>query len=229
MTLPTDFASFASGWNFTEANYSTPGSGGGTFPNLVSGQQVATRGATAPTFSSKGTGGTNLEGVLFAGASGSRISFDWLYGQEATLLLIGSFPSNNYQHLFGCSETGTARWTVATSSNKLYHGFNNFNGSASSTNNITTNVPFVGVVGWSPVSMKGYTQLNSTTAVETAMPSPIGLFLSHWDAIFGGTTTGNAENGAWLARALIFNRCLFQSDNTNLQSLITTEMASIGL
>lgn len=227
MTLPTDFASFASGWDFTEDNYSTPGVGGGSFANLVSGQQAVVAGSSTPSFTTKSA--NNVEGWVFDGTSNSRLSFDWIYGTSTTLLLIGSFPSTAYQHLFGCAETGTTRWSMYTSSNKIANAFNNFAVTCTTANNITAGTPFVATLGWSKKTWKGYIQLNDGTTAEVVNPTINGGFLTHWLAIFGGSQTANAVSGAWLARALIFNRCLFVDDNTNLQSLIDTEMASIGL
>lgn len=229
MTLPTDFASFASGWNFNSANYSTPGSGGGTYANLVSGQQPLTRGATSPVHSSKGTGGTNLEGMEFTGAVGGICTLDDIYGQERTLLLIGALSGTD-AYFFGSTETGTARYSAGIAGSKAATYFSNWGYSAASSNNRTVDVPFVATFGWCPQNMLGYAQLNDTTpAGQTSLATMNGAFCSHWDSCFGRTRTVYADSGVWIARALIFNRCLFYSDNAALQSLIDTEMASIGL
>lgn len=223
MTLPTDFDSFASGWNFTSSGYSAGGSGSGTWTNLVSGQGVATQGSLAPTFATK----AGLSGAVFAGSANEEITIDWPFGQECTIVVTctaQTFAATRY--LMGTTANNDwAMWVHTGGEGRVL--VDRFGLGVYSTNSATADTPYIYTATFSPMEQKIYSQVNDTTANTATLSNRNSYYPEYPTVTIGQTNTG--RHLGWVARVLIFNRALHYRDNTNLQALIATEMDNIGL
>jgi hypothetical protein len=230
MTLPTDFDSFAMGFDLTAANYSTPGSGGGTFANLVAGQDAWTAGSNVPSFITKSGSGWSLEGMDFNNSINDLIQGRMRVIGECTIVAIAEVDSNaSTNYIMGGLNTGANTWAsyaVGTGVGRV--AANGFGDTASTGNLISSATPFVISASISPINETIYTQVNAgTVATDASMASGNPAWLGHWQAAIGAMRTGYIQG--WIARVLIFSRALHYRDNTELQNLIDTEMAKVGL
>jgi hypothetical protein len=230
MTLPTDFDSFAMGFDLTAANYSTPGSGGGTFANLVAGQEAWTAGSNVPSFITKSGSGWSIEGMDFNNSINDLIQGRMRVLGECTILAICEVDSNGVtNHVCGGLNSAANTWAVRTagtgSGRMTASGFSD---DATTTNQISSTTPFVLTGSISPMNETIYAQVNANSpATDASMASFNPSWTPHWQAAIGAHRTSYMQG--WIARVLIFSRALHYRDNTNLQSLITTEMAKVGL
>jgi hypothetical protein len=230
MTLPTDFDSFAMGFDLTAANYSTPGSGGGTFANLVAGQEAWTAGSNVPSFVTKSGSGWSIEGMDFNNSINDLIQGRMRVLGECTVLAICEVDSNAATNIvFGGLNTAANTWAVRTagtgSGRMTASGFND---DATTVNQIASTTPFVITGSISPMDETIYVQVNSNSAItDASMTSVNPTWTPYWQAAIGAHRT--TYMAGWIARVLIFSRALHFRDNTGLQSLIDTEMAKIGL
>lgn len=225
MTVPTDFPSFAAGFDLTSANYSTPGVGGGVFANLVSDEDAWVTGSNVPSFSTF----SGLEGMNFANSVNSAIQGRMRAMSEFTVLAIGRVGTTGSNPFFGgfnpSAETAALECDTG---GLLYAGTNAYNDFAAASG-VTTNTTFIAVGSWSPVNGTVYSQRNNGTPVTDSswVGGASAATLGYWQAALGATR--NRYLTGWLARVLIFSRALHYRDNANLQALILTEMASVGL
>ena len=230
MTVPTDFDSFAFGFDLTEANYSTPGSGGGTFTNLVSGQEAWTAGSNTPSFTTKSDTGWSLEGMDFNNSVNDLIQGDWVTLQEATILVIASVANAGavFNYFMGGLNTATNTFALWAYGGNGRCGGNSMADNAQTSNSMTADVPFVLCGSYSPVNETLYCQLNDgTVATDSSLTGSSPSMTPYFTAAIGAHRTTYIDG--WIARALVFSRALHYRDNANLQSLIETEMAKIGL
>lgn len=224
MTLPTDFGSFCAGFDLTAARYS--GGAGGAFGNLVPGEPAWTTVGT-PTFETKSGAGWSLEGVACTGLADQRIIGPLRAFRELTIVAITQ-PS----------ATGT-QWTIggtnsASNTFGMSHNANRVQANAVATGSgytaaFTTGRPVVCAVSWDPLTGK-----MAATAYDGTMRKVSLIATSKRDAIvswhelsIGGHRTTYLTG--WVARALIFARSLHVRDEANLDALILTEAAKVGL
>lgn len=228
MTLPTDFDSFAFGFDLTEANYSSPGSGSGTFANLVSGEDDWTHGANTPSFTTKSGSGWSIEGKNFGGVIGDIVQGKMRAMQECTVLAIAEVPNTASQYIMGGLNTGANTWGLYTTSQQGRLAGNGFSDTAQTGTTVTSSTPFVICGSFSPMNGTIYVQVNgSAVATDASLTGANPSFTPYWQAAIGAMRT--TYMSGWVARVLVFSRALHFRDNTNLQSLIATEMAKIGL
>lgn len=224
MTLPTDFDSFAFGFDLTAANYSTPGSGGGTFANLVAGQEDWTRGSNIPSFTTK----SGLEGLDFSNSINDIVQGRMRAMSEFTVLAIADVANAGLSHqIFGGLNTAVNTASLGVASGTVRASANGFNDAAVG-GAVLSNTPSVLTASFSPVNETLYAQVNDGTAgTDSSWIGANPSTLAHHQAAIGAQRTSYMTG--WVARILVFSRALHYRDDTALQSLIATEMATIGL
>ena len=142
---------------------------------------------------------------------------------ECTVLIITE-PTTN--HPFGGTLDASNTWAHFYNANRV-QAWNTYNDSGYAS--FTGGQPNVLTVSFCPENGTTYAQANDGTVVSATAAS--GAFESAritWPDVAIGQTRTVYLTG-WVARVLVFSRALHYRDNANLQSLITTEMASIGL
>jgi hypothetical protein len=222
MTAPTDFDSFAFGFNLTAANYS--GGAGGTFANLVSGGEDWTVNGATPSFSTKSGSGWSIDGMDFANSATESILGQHRALYESTLLIICQHSTNTFP--YGGTYAAGNSFGMGIYSN-MVQAFNPILSSGYAS--FTGGQPNVLTVSWSPFNGTTYAQANNGTPVSaTAAAGSFENARTNWADVAIGRYRTTYFSG-WIARVLVFNRALHYRDNANLQSLIATEMASIGL
>lgn len=226
MTAPTDFDSFAFGFDLKNSAYS--GGAGGTFDNLVTGgEDWAVNGGT-PSFSTKSGSGWSLEGMDFAAAANGVVKGEHRALYESTIIVIGEATVGGIVYPYGGTYASGNSFAAAINGKVTVKAYN-ATGSSPYTAVATQDIPHVFCVSFSPQNGTTYAQIDDGTVVSLAQSA--GSFenaRTNWmDAMIGGHRTSYFTG--WIARVLVFSRALHYRDNTNLQSLITTEMAKIGL
>lgn len=232
MTAPTDIDSFAYGFDLTSANYS--GGAGGTFTNLVAGGENWTVSSATPSFTTKNSGTSpetwSLEGMDFTGSDTESIHGEHRALYESTILVIAQPTTGGSHYAYG----GTLASANSFGLNINAYKCNAFsalgNSGATPVAASPTNVPHVWTITYSPENGTRYAQIDdgAVTSLAEASGSFEQARILHYDAAIGQHRTANLFTG-WIARVLVFSRALHYRDNANLQSLITTEMAKIGL
>lgn len=216
-TLPSDISSFVGGFNLTSANYS--GGAGGTYTNLVSGNEAWTVQGATPSFDTR----SGLEGMLFTAASNQMVAGDMPALYEATIILIAEPAATSTMYGLGGTYAAGNSWAVMFNGNRCQAFIPS---GSSGYANYTSGQPNVFACSWSPFNETTYVQVNNGSVVSAT--TNFSTSAINWpDAAIGQHRT-TYFNG-WIARALIFSRALHFRDNATLQALITTEMASIGL
>lgn len=221
MTLPTDIESFAFGFDLNSASYS--GGAGGTFTNLVSGQQNWTVNGATPSFSTK----AGLEGMDFTNDATQTIRGKMVVLREATVLAIFQPNDAGTAYVFGGSNAAANTFGMTTNARRL-QSFHPFGGSGL-TAAFTSSIPVVGACSWCPANGETAATvydgtLRKATTIDTSLRDPA---IDYFNAMIGGmrTTYGNQ----WIARVLVFARSLHFRDEDSLDALILTEAAKVGL
>lgn len=223
MTAPTDFDCFAFGFDLTNANYS--GGAGGTFANLVSGGEDWTVNGATPSFSTKSGSGWSLDGMDFANSATETILGEHRALWECTVLAICQPSTNTY--VYGGALAASNTWGMGVNANRV-QAYNSVGGSSGYAS-YTGGQPNVLTIGFCPANGTSYAQVNDGTPTSNTQAS--GSFQNarvYWSNVGIGVHRTTYFSG-WIARVLVFSRALHYRDNDNLQSLIATEMASIGL
>lgn len=230
MAVPTDFPSFAGGWNLTSANYS--GGAAGTFANLISGEATLQAQQTPSFVTEEGMEGVAMDGATTVLAS---LPVNYPYAPvcwECTLLVIARpNSSGRLQYCFGGTNDAANSWGITVYTNQI-QAFNGLDSSGYTAAVATaTTRPHVYTVGFCPRPDVGQTWARiddgtikfgpqTTDSYERArITTPIVAVGEHRATAFDG----------WVGRALLFTRDLYRDDPAGLDSLIATEMASIGL
>ena len=230
MAVPTDFASFAGGWDLTAANYS--GGTNGEFANLLAGQAPAIAQGIAPTFETKSDVGWSMEGVAMAGSAGYQLNVDIPVHWECTVVLIAQTNAQgSIMYPFGGRNTAANTWGM-THYTRTAQAFNGMDSSGyTAANALADTRPLVYAMGFCPRPDVGQTWavINDGTVKvgpQTADTYERARIVTAQCAI--GQHRASYYNG-WIGRVLLFSRSLYHDDPSGLASLITTEMASVGL
>lgn len=215
--LPTEFTHFASGCDLTAANYS--GGAGGTFTNLKAGGDVWTVQGATPTFSTE----EGMEGMDFNGLANESVFSDMMALFEGTVLVITRADSGASLYPVGSADGLANNWAIFMNGARAqtHSGL-----TGSGWQALTNTQPNVICGSWSPFNETLYIQVNDNAPVSTVVAHdtstidyPVAAIGRHRTTYFSG----------WTSRVLFFNRALHYRDNDNLQLLIATEMAKIGL
>lgn len=215
--LPTDFGSFALGFDLTAANYS--GGAGGTFTNLKPGGEAWTVDGATPTFSTEST----MEGMDFNGNSNESVLGQMRALYEATVLVITRPDSGASLYPFGHNDATANGYAIFLNGSRA-RTFSGLNSSDWATH--PSGQPNVIVGSWSPFNETMYVQVNDNAVVSTSVPYQQAALEGPNGAIGRMRTT---HYSGWTSRVLVFNRALHYRDNANLQLLIAAEMAKIAL
>lgn len=217
MTLPTDIDSFAFGFDLTAAAYS--GGAGGTFANLKAGGEDWKVESATPSFSTE----AGLEGMDFTALLAETIAGQHRALYECTVVAIQR-PDINTVYQYGSRIIDFGTYHTSSYNQKTF-----ISGYGSTAIGASKAVPYVSAATWSPQNGTTYAQVNDGTVVATtAAAGDFNLVGTEYpDASIGRHNTVYYDG--WIARVLVFDRALHFRDNTNLQLLIATEMAKIGL
>ena len=226
MTVPTDFSSFAYGFDLTAANYS--GGAGGTFTNLKAGGQAWTVQGATPSFTTKSGTGWSMEGMNFSALANEIVAGQQRALWECTVLAICQPGAATTMYPFGTTYTAGNGSALHINAWRL-QAYNALGTSAFTSAYATTTVPHVFTASFCPANGTTYAQIDSGT-VATATAAAGSFENARWyypDAGIGQHRTTYFTG--WISRVLVFSRALHYRDNTNLQSLINTEKAKVGL
>lgn len=216
MTAPTDFDSFASGVNLNSGSFSA-----GAYANLVTGSPSWAT-VNAPSHETR----NGLEGKLFSGVADDRCIADMSAMHEATILTVAQPLNTSSQYIIGGTFAANNTWSMYTVAG-LLRTFCYFNNQAQVSGADTTRAR-VYTSSWHPESGTLYAQVDDNTPVSSTYASDkANTGINYFEAAIGSMRT--TYFSGWIARVLIFDRALHARDNAGLQSLIATEMASIGL
>jgi hypothetical protein len=236
MTLPSEIESFAGGWDLNLASYSTPGQPNGTFRNIIAGRRALQHGAGVPVFSSKGTGGSQIEGLDITASNfdNDKNTFRNLIGQECTFIAIihrSVYTTNCYAVAPTDDRAGVNHWALMVLSTRkpsiYWNGWNEVGQSAAVP---TDNVAGVIAGGFYPKGRKAWVKWNKTGPVEDVPNTPtVRNLIWNSGSELGVGSWKNTTQTQWIGRLLMFGESLYHRSPTFLDQLMTTECAKIGI
>jgi hypothetical protein len=224
MTVPTDFSSFAFGFNLTSAAYS--GGAGGTFANLVAGQQNWTVNGGTPSFATR----QGMEGMLFDGTAAQTILGQMRALHECTVIVTAQTDVAGNSYIFGNDPNqlgfiyglGINAFRVIAFCGAGADATNT--GFSAALNNSRPNV-YVG--SWSPHAGTVHVRINNGTPVVKTPTLGSSCRVGWPDCAIG--TMANLYHTGWIGRVLVFGRALHDRDPSGLTNLVTSETALVGL
>lgn len=219
---PDEFDSFAYGFDLNSASYS--GGAGGTFQNLVEEGEDWKVDSATPTFSTQ----AGIEGMEFNALDSEVIHGQHRAMREYTILAIAFANSGITGYIYGGEHEVSNTFGMAMNTHRV-QAYIPFAGSGYTAAASPNNVPHVWCISVSPENGSNYAQLDDGAPVSRVLAAgEFDAMVSHYaNATIGRHKTTGFDG--WIGRVLVFDRALHYRDNTNLQSLITSEMALVGL
>ena len=216
MTSPTDFDSFAFGFDLNSSNLT-----GSDFSNLVAGQESWTINGATPSFETRQT----MEGMLFTNDITQLIKGQMRVMQEGTIML--TLEPDTAGNFFAFGGDFTVNNTFGIHVNAYRTQAFTPTGSSGFTATVNNSRPNVYTISFCNQNGTSYAQINDGTVISATESVSGGARINYPNGMIGGMRT-TYFNGR-IGRVLVFDRALHFRNNANLQSLIIDEMAMVGL
>lgn len=213
----SDFEEYISGFELTSANYS--GGAGGTFSNLVAGEDGWSVDGATPSFSMK----SGLEGMDFTGLSGESILSQLPMYWGGTVMMVCEIGSASNMYPLGGNHPGANTWGINVNSNtaQAYR----VNHPSGFTNPLAVE-PHVLTASFSPMNGINYIQADEEGVIMSGVGDPQSLAAVNDPRVSIGRHRVGYFTG-WIHRIFFFARPLHYSKPTELAALISEEVARL--
>lgn len=220
-TNPSDFSSYSAGVLLNSANYS--GGAGGTFTDLVTGNEDWTVVSATPTFNTVG----GLEGMTFANSATESVLREIYEFRQITFVALGYAGNTASQLLIGGTNAASNTFGMFFNGNRLQAYLNTVS-SGWTASTVTAGNPYTYAVSWNPQTggMFATAYIGSTVkANATASPKRLACANDFQMAVGRHRTTYLT---GWVEEVHIFSRCLHEDDETGLDDMLATLYAQLS-